>query len=141
MQLVAENYLDRNSKINYTFIGRQGQHFKKRVYFCHAIPGIKSEISIKAVLFDDSSFDIEAILKINKGAVNTDSFLSIKVLQIGKNAFARVVPSLEINESDVKGGHGAVISYIDESEMFYLKSRGIKPKNAEKILIKSFLKN
>jgi Fe-S cluster assembly protein SufD len=46
---------------------------------------------------------------------------------------------MEILEDEVKGGHGATIGMIDENQIWYLMSRGITKKEAEKILIEAFV--
>lgn len=121
------------------YVGRQEDTIKSKITFLHTRPGINSRINIKSVLFDKARFDFEGILKINKGAIGTDTYLKIDCLVIGENAFARAIPSLEINESEVKGGHGATIGYLDPSQLYYLTSRGLTSKSSEEILIEAFL--
>lgn len=121
------------------YVGRQEDSVKSKITFLHTKPGINSRIDIKAVLFDKAKFDIEGILKINKGAIGTDTYLKIDCLVIGDNAFARAIPSLEINESEVKGGHGATIGYLDPNQIYYLNSHGLSSKSSEEILIEAFL--
>ncbi len=48
-------------------------------------------------------------------------------------------PELEIYADDVKCGHGATIGDIDETALFYLKSRGIDDATARRLLIEAFL--
>lgn len=121
------------------YVGKDTDSIKSKITFLHAKPGLNSRIDIKAVLFDKSKLDIEGILKINKGATGTDTYLKIDCLVVGDNAFARAIPSLEINESEVKGGHGATIGYLDPSQLFYLSSRGLSDKSSEEILIDAFM--
>ena len=48
-------------------------------------------------------------------------------------------PQLEIYNNDVKCSHGSTTGQLDEEAIFYLRSRGISLKNAEKILLNGFL--
>lgn len=128
-----------NSKLIGKFIGNNADELKVKITFLHKRAGLHSRIDIKAVVFDKSKFDFEGLLKIEKGAVGTDTYLKIDCLVVGENAFARAIPSLEINESEVKGGHGATIGYLDPSQMYYLKSHGLSSKSSEEILIDAFL--
>ena len=121
------------------FVGRDEQAIKSKITFLHKKSGLHSRVNIKAVVFDKSKFDFEGLLKIEKGAVGTDTYLKIDCLVMDNNAYARAIPSLEINESEVKGGHGATIGYLDPSQIYYLKSHGLDSKSAEEILVDAFL--
>ena len=48
-------------------------------------------------------------------------------------------PELEIFADDVQCGHGATVTEIDRSHLFYLMARGIDEKTARGMLIKAFL--
>ncbi|MEP7103725.1 MAG: SufD family Fe-S cluster assembly protein [Candidatus Dojkabacteria bacterium] len=128
-------------EINAMFVGRDSDEVKIKLDFVHSKPGLKSRINIKAVVFDKARFDLEGILKINKGAIGTDTYLKIDCLVMSESAFARAVPSLEIKESEVKGGHGATIGYLDPMQTYYLTSRGMSKKKAENILVDAFIRN
>lgn len=127
-----------DSQIIGNFIGKNNQSVKTKITFLHKKPGLYSRVNIKAVVFDASRFDFEGLLKIEKGAVSTDTYLKIDCLVIGQSASARAIPSLEINESEVKGGHGATIGYLDPTQIYYLKSRGLSSATTEEILIDAF---
>lgn len=101
---------------------------------------LTSTINIKAVVVEDSYFDFEALLRIKKGAKNTDSYLKINTLVIGEESYVRAVPSLEIMENDVKAGHAATIGYVDSEQILYMLSRGLTKKEAENLIISGFLK-
>ena len=48
------------------------------------------------------------------------------------------MPGLEILANEVKCSHGATTSKIDKQELFYLQSRGIPTKIAEKLIVMGF---
>ncbi len=104
----------------------------------HKKPHLKSLTLVKAVVYDKARFDLEGKLIIQKGAKLTDAYLRIDVLLMSEGATARAVPSLEITEDDVKGGHGATIGQVDAEQLFYLKNRGLSPEQSEKLLIEGF---
>ncbi len=128
-----------DSLYSIVYIGEPETALKSHLEIVHKTPYLKSRVNIRAIIFGDAKFDLEAILKINKGAYQTDTYLKIDCLVVGDNAFARAIPSLEIKESDVKGGHGATIGYIDEIQLNYLYSKGLDKKVSEELLIKAFL--
>ena len=58
---------------------------------------------------------------------------------LSSNANVHSNPQLEIYNNDVKCSHGSTTGQLDEDAIFYLRSRGISLKNAEKILLNGFL--
>lgn len=128
-----------DSQINGLFIGKNNEEIKTKITITHSLPHLVSRVKIKAVVFDNSNFDLEGLLKINKGASGTDTYLKIDCLVMSPNAKARAIPSLEIKEDEVKGGHGATIGYLDPYQVNYLKSKGISNKNAEDLLVEAFI--
>lgn len=123
------------------FILKDGNQINLDVEYLFSNQNNKSKVEIKAVVFGNATFNFKGNLKILKGAKGTDTFLSIKCLLIGVNAKATVIPSLEIEENEVKAGHGATVSYIDETQRNYLEQKGININDAEKILIDAFIGN
>jgi Fe-S cluster assembly protein SufD len=57
----------------------------------------------------------------------------------GKAGRLIAMPTLEIAADDVTASHGASVSDIDETSMFYLGARGISRKVARKLLLKGFI--
>lgn len=51
----------------------------------------------------------------------------------------KVIPTLYIDEYDVKAGHGAAIGQIDENQLFYLKSRGLSEVEAKNLIISGYI--
>ncbi len=137
----SELFIEEDTEIFATFDGNGEDNLKTKVNFVHAKPNLTSRILIKAVLKDSARFDFEGVLKILKGASNTDTYLKIDCLIVSNKAYARAIPSLEITENEVKGGHGATIGYIDQDQMYYLMSKGLSRESAEKEIVNAFLGN
>ena len=53
-------------------------------------------------------------------------------------SFANAMPGLEINADQVKCSHGSTSSSIADSELFYLKARGISPRVARQLIAQGF---
>ena len=49
------------------------------------------------------------------------------------------MPGLEIEADDVRCTHGATSGQIDEEEVFYLRSRGIPLKDAQRLIVHGFI--
>lgn len=97
------------------------------------------EVEVRAVVKDNAQFTAKGKMVIAKNIKGVNVFLRFKVLLVGKNAKAEVVPELEILSDDVKAGHAASIGRIDQEQLFYLMSRGLSKKESEKLIIKAFL--
>jgi Fe-S cluster assembly protein SufD len=57
---------------------------------------------------------------------------------LSKDARGDSIPGLEILADDVRCTHGSTVGKIDEEELFYLKSRGIPQKSAERLIVEGF---
>jgi Fe-S cluster assembly protein SufD len=97
----------------------------------------KSLTLIRSVFLDRSVFNNDGMIRIQKGAKDTNGYFDSKIL-LFDDAKGRSVPSLEIDENEVKAGHGSTIGRPDENQLFYLRSRGLSEKEAEKLIISGF---
>ncbi len=59
-------------------------------------------------------------------------------LLLSPKARVNTKPELQITADDVKCAHGATISQLEEDEIFYLRSRGLKETDAKFLLIDAF---
>jgi Fe-S cluster assembly protein SufD len=96
-------------------------------------------VEIKGVAENGAKIIINGLIKIEKEAEKTDSFLSMKVLLMDDKSRAILKPELEIKNGNVKASHSASAGKIDPEQLFYLKSRGIEEKEAKQIIINGFL--
>lgn len=107
--------------------------------FIHTHPDITSKITIKAVFTKQCNFDVQATVVIEKLAIQTDSYLKFQILNLTNDSHIRIVPSLEINNKEVKGGHSATIQNINDEQLYYLMTKGIDKDDAIQLLIQAFL--
>jgi len=134
-----EILITEDSEIYGVFMGHGQEKLTTEITIRHKKPNLKSLTIVKAVVFDKSVFDITGNLVIDKGAKFTDAYLKLEALMMSNESMARVVPSLEITENDVKGGHGATVGQVDQEQLFYLQSRGLSKSEAEELLVEGFL--
>jgi Fe-S cluster assembly protein SufD len=140
LDLTQDNIIEvqEDCEILAIFVGRSTQSVKSKLKVIHTRPGLKSSTTIKAVLYDSAQFEFYGNLVIERGAKFTDSYLKIDVLMLSESAKAIAVPSLEIHENDVKGGHGATVGEIDAEAAFYLTSRGLSATEAQDVIVAGF---
>ena len=114
------------------------QHFDLDTQQNHFAENTNSDLLFKGVLFGQSRAVWQGMIYVAPGADKSDGYQSNKNLILSKTARADSIPGLEILANDVRCSHGATVSNIDETELFYLQSRGIPPKEAEKLVVKGF---
>ncbi|KKS59963.1 MAG: SufBD protein [candidate division WWE3 bacterium GW2011_GWF2_42_42] len=78
---------------------------------------------------------------IAKKAFQTNSYLNNKTLVIGEGTKNITRPILEIEADDVKASHGATTGRVRESDVYYLRSRGLTKKEAEEIIVEGFFES
>ena len=77
---------------------------------------------------------------IEKSARGTDSFLGEFGMNLSKKTRSVAIPSLEIDQPDCRRAmHSSSVGPIDETQLFYLESRGIPPDEARKFIVLGFL--
>ncbi len=93
----------------------------------------------KSVLSGKSKINYTGNLVIPKSGQLADTYLSHDSLLLSKDAKVGSVPCLEIEADDVAAGHSATMGRVDEEMLFYLRSRGLSPENAKRMLVHGFL--
>ena len=94
----------------------------------------------KGVLMDRSRAYMKGLITIDRTAIGTDSFLGEFGMNLSKSARAVAIPSLEIDQPDCRrAAHSSSVGPIDETQLFYLESRGIDPDDARKFIVLGFL--
>src|SRR3954453_6295136 len=83
---------------------------------------------------------MKGMIVIEKTAIGTDSYLGEFGMNLSKAARAVAIPSLEIDQPDCRrAAHSSSVGPIDESQLFYLETRGIEPDEARKFIVLGFL--
>ncbi len=94
----------------------------------------------KGALLDGARSFMKGLIVIDKSAVGTDSFLGEFGMNLSRRARAVAIPSLEIDQPDCRrAAHSSSVGPIDETQLFYLESRGIPPDEARKFIVLGFL--
>src|SRR3546814_20710145 len=71
---------------------------------------------------------------VQPGAQKTDSDQRIANLMLAKGAEINAKPELEIYADDVKCAHGATCGQLDDTAVFYLRTRGVPEAQARALL-------
>lgn len=104
----------------------------------HAQPHCASHEYFNGILDDKSRGVFHGRILVRPIAQKTDAKQTNKNLLLSDDASADTKPQLEIYADDVKCTHGATIGQLNEESIFYLRSRGIGPETARRMLIHAF---
>src|ERR671912_1638336 len=105
----------------------------------HLAPNAHSDLVYKGALRDESLAVFSGLIRVEPGAQKTDAYQTNRNLILGTDdAFAVSLPRLEILADDVKCSHGSTTGQVDETDLFYLMSRGIPRREAEKLVVFGF---
>lgn len=123
-----------------TIIGNK-QHVDHNTLVHHIEPNCESHQDYKGIFGDSATGVFNGRVIVNKEAQKTNAFQSNNNILISDKASINTKPQLEIFADDVKCSHGCTIGQLDESAMFYLRSRGIPEKEAKALLMYAFSNN
>jgi len=104
----------------------------------HAQPHCASHEYFNGILDDKSKGVFHGRILVQPIAQKTDAKQTNKNLLLSDDATADTKPQLEIYADDVKCTHGATIGQLNDESIFYLRSRGIGPETARRMLIHAF---
>ena len=123
-----------------TIIGDK-QHVDHSTLVHHIEPNCESHQDYKGIYGGNSTGVFNGKVVVNKEAQKTNAFQSNNNILLDDKATINTKPQLEIFADDVKCSHGCTIGQLDESAMFYLRSRGIPEKEAKALLMYAFANN
>jgi Fe-S cluster assembly protein SufD len=105
----------------------------------HRVPSCSSDEHVRSVLFDQAHTIFEGKVVVDPQAQKTDAKQMNRNLLLSEQAHVDTAPQLEIFADDVKCAHGATVGKLDPDQLFYLRSRGIAPQQAQRMLIQAFM--
>ncbi len=114
------------------------QHLDHDTQQNHLAPNTTSDLLFKGALVDRSRSVWQGMIYVAPGAQKSDGYQANRNLILSKKARADSIPGLEILADDVRCTHGATISQLEEEPLFYLMSRGIPRRQAERLVVDGF---
>jgi Fe-S cluster assembly protein SufD len=114
------------------------QHLDHDTQQNHMAPHTTSDLLFKGALKERSRSVWQGMIYVAPGAQKTDGYQANRNLVLSPKARADSIPGLEILADDVRCTHGATVGKIDPELVFYLRSRGIPYKEAERLVVEGF---
>jgi len=92
----------------------------------------------KSILDNGARGIFDALIRVQHSAKWTKAHQNSKAILLENGAYMASKPQLEIYIDDLEASHGSTTGQLDEQQLFYLRSRGIKESDARKMLILAF---
>ena len=128
-----------NSDMLGLYFGDDDQHFDFNTSQDHVAPNAHSDLLYKGALDGSSRGVFRGIIRVHEGAQRTDAYQTNRNLILSEQAVATSLPNLEIGADDVRCSHGATVGQLDMEALFYLMSRGLERRQAERLVVLGFL--
>jgi Fe-S cluster assembly scaffold protein SufB len=120
--------------------GSVDQLFDLTSYTRHLGRDTTGNLLSKGALADKSRAYMKGLAVIDLPAHGTDSYLGEFAMLLSRQARSVAIPSLEIDQPDCRRvAHASSVGPIDESQLFYLESRGLSPEEARKFIVLGYL--
>jgi len=114
-------------------------HHDDTVFVTHAGLRCESRQVFKKVLKNGAVGVFQGKILVKPGAQKTDGYQISQSLLLDEASQFLAKPELEIYADDVKCSHGSTSGAIDETALFYLRSRGVPMRMAQSLLVLAFL--
>ena len=114
------------------------RHGDTRVCIDHIAPGCNSEQFFRGVLGGKSRGVFNGRALIAEGADGSSVQQSNANLLLSRLAEMDTKPELEIYADEVEASHGATVGQLDETAVFYLRTRGLSEVQARHLLTAAF---
>lgn len=120
--------------------GINDQKFDLGTFIENTQPRSIARLESGAVLDGKSQCMLKGFAMVHKGAKGCVSKITERGLLLSKDAHIDALPDMQIDYSnEVKATHSASTSPMDKEALFYLESRGLGEKAAEKIFLTAFM--
>ncbi|MBX6351061.1 MAG: Fe-S cluster assembly protein SufD [Clostridia bacterium] len=116
--------------------GRQHHDIFQTMY--HTARRTEANMDVRGALSGQGRCVFRGDIDIERGAKGTSSFETAHALVLEKGARADAIPSLYIDENDVRASHSATTGQIDPEQLFYLMTRGLSQRVARRLIVRGF---
>ncbi|WP_028030604.1 Fe-S cluster assembly protein SufD [Gemmobacter nectariphilus] len=120
-------------------VGDGDFHHDDTVFITHAAERCESRQVYKKVLKNGATGVFQGKILVKPGAQKTDGYQISQSLLLDGDSNFLAKPELEIYADDVKCSHGSTSGAMDETALYYLRSRGVPKAEAEGLLVLAFL--
>ncbi|MBE1281883.1 MAG: Fe-S cluster assembly protein SufD [Rhodobacteraceae bacterium] len=120
-------------------VGDGDFHHDDTVFITHDAVNCESRQVFKKVLRNGATGVFQGKILVKEGAQKTDGYQISQSLLLDDDSQFLAKPELEIYADDVACSHGSTSGAIDETALYYLRSRGVPVDEATALLTLAFL--
>ncbi|HXQ49005.1 MAG TPA: SufD family Fe-S cluster assembly protein, partial [Thermoplasmata archaeon] len=121
------------------FYGAQNQGYDSSINITHIGTDTHGQSITRGVFRDEARGMSRGLVRIEKDARRTLSYLSEHAMLLSRGARSDTIPILEILCRDVKATHSTSVAPVDPEKIFYLESRGVPEGDAVRMIGEGFL--
>jgi Fe-S cluster assembly protein SufD len=114
-------------------------HHDDTVFITHDAQCCESRQVFKKVLRNGAEGVFQGKILVKPDAQKTDGYQISQSLLLDEDSSFQAKPELEIYADDVQCSHGSTTGAIDETALYYLRSRGLPEAEATDLLVLAFL--
>jgi Fe-S cluster assembly protein SufD len=123
------------------YFGDGAQMHDFRTFQDHVAPRTRSDLLFKGAVEDTARSVYSGLIRIRPDAQKVEATQSNRNLVLTEGAGAESIPNLEIEADDVRCSHASTVGPIDDDQLYYLESRGVRPDDAERLIVLGFFED
>jgi Fe-S cluster assembly protein SufD len=104
----------------------------------HDAPRTRSDLLFKGAVEDEARSVYSGLIRLRPAAQKANASQTNRNLVLTEGAGAESIPNLEIEANDVRCSHASTVGPIDDDQRYYLETRGIRPEEAERLIVLGF---
>lgn len=106
----------------------------------HLGKNTRSTIISKGISADHSSNAYRGLVKMGPSAENARNYTQCDSMLVGNRCFANTYPTIDVGCQSAQVEHEASTSKLNEEQLFYLQTRGLKREDAINMIVNGFCK-
>ncbi len=114
------------------------EHGEHRTLVDHIRPHGSSRVLYKSVLDGPSRAVFNGTVVVRPNAQKTAAHVYNRNLLLSEEGLAHTKPEFKIYANDLVAKHGATVGQISPEALFYLRTRGLSPEAARRLLVEAF---
>lgn len=123
------------------FFADENQLLDHDTYQEHNAPNTTSDLLFRNALTDSSRSVWRGMIRVQPGAQQSDGFQANNNMILSDHARADSIPGLEIEADDVRCTHAATVGKMEEEYIFYLQTRGVPRREAERLFVNGYFQD
>ncbi len=120
------------------FFASGQQHMDLTTQLVHIGSRTNGQMLARGVLAGSARTVYRGTSDIKRGAKDSNSQQKEQTLHLTAGVRSDAIPALYIDENELQAGHAATTGKVDPEHLFYLRSRGLPLREAERLIVQGF---